>query len=86
MKAAVEKAHGCYAMAASSASVLVNVDRDRGWSGSVHIFSLTGHAETDTAYAWLDAGKIYTALMIEPIISPADAIRAWLTGGSTISS
>ena len=78
MKATVETVHGGRATKISCASVLVNVEPGVEGMGTVHIFSLTGQPETDTAYAWVQAGKIYTALMLDPIKSPADAVRAWL--------
>jgi len=79
-KAAIEQAYGGKATATSDASVLVSVSREAEWVGTVHIFSLTGHARTDTAYAWQNDGKVCSALMLESIGSPSDAVRAWLIG------
>lgn len=52
------------------------------WEGLVHIFTIQGHPDTDTCYAWSspiegsDKRKIYAVLKVPPIDSPEKAVRA----------
>jgi hypothetical protein len=54
------------------------------WDGVVEVFDLHGHPETDTVYAWLhDTGDPanplpVTVLHIDPALSPAKAVRAFI--------
>jgi len=54
------------------------------WDGVVEVFELHGHPETNTAYAWLhDTGDPanplpVTVLHIDPALSPAKAVRAFI--------
>ena len=51
------------------------------WDGTVEVFHLVGHPETETAYAWTyDTGKgrrkSVAVLEVPPVDSPHTAVRA----------
>lgn len=56
------------------------------WYGDVEIFELIGHAKARQVYAWSyqdDGGETqYIAvLVVTPVITPQDAVRAAITSG-----
>lgn len=52
------------------------------WEGDVHVYSLEGHPEADTCYAWAEPNektglhRIFAVLRLAPIKTAADAVRA----------
>lgn len=51
------------------------------WEGVVEVFALKGHPKAGLAYAWShetdEGGRKYVAVLgVEPIRTPADAVRA----------
>lgn len=78
----VEKLHGCKAHHKMSVGVKESYQNQTVWEGTVHIFDIEGHPDTDTCYAWSspiegsDKRKFYAVLHIPPIDSPQAAVRA----------
>jgi hypothetical protein len=54
------------------------------WDGIVEVFSLEGHSLTNRVYAWMhdtgdpDKPTHVTVLHIDPALSPATAVRAFI--------
>ena len=80
----VQKLHGVKATHRASIPVKETWNGKTIWDGVVEVFDLHGHPQTDTAYAWLhDTGDPanplpVTVLHIDPALSPAKAVRAFI--------
>ena len=77
---AVDKLHGAKATYVSTEHVHETHDEETVWEGDVHVYSLEGHPEADTCYAWAEPGeekdRVFAVLKLGPVKSPADAVRA----------
>jgi hypothetical protein len=82
LKGLVERLHHCKASHIEEVAVIEKYGPSTVWEGTVHIFNITGHAETDICYAWSSPiegstkRRYYAVLKIPPIDSPEKAIRA----------
>jgi hypothetical protein len=82
LREAVERMHNCSARLVQSVPVREKFARETVWEGVVHVFQITGHPKTTTAYAWSspvegsDKRRFFAVLHQPPIISPLDAVRA----------
>ena len=72
--------HGAKASYVSTEHVHEAHGGETVWEGDVHVYSLEGHAEADTCYAWAEPGegkdRIFAVLKLGPVKTPADAVRA----------
>jgi hypothetical protein len=81
---AIQELHGVKATHRGSVPVKETWQGKTIWDGVVEVFHISGHPETDTAYAWLhDTGDHekplpVTVLHIDPALSPAKAVRAFI--------
>jgi hypothetical protein len=81
----IHKLHGGTAAHIESVPVKETFQGQTVWDGVVEVFRLEGHALTNKVYAWLhDTGdpvkpKHVTVLHIDPALSPAKAVRAFIT-------
>ena len=55
------------------------------WDGIVEVFTLHGHPQTDTVYAWFhdkggvsEKAQLVTVLHVHPALTPLDAVRAFI--------
>jgi hypothetical protein len=82
LRDAIHKLHGGTATHTESVPVKEVFNGQTVWDGIVEVFRLDGHTLTDKAYAWLhDTGgnpKPVTVLHIDPALSPAKAVRAFI--------
>lgn len=81
LKTAVERLHGGKASYIEKIFVVEKFGSKTAWEGSVCLFRLEGHSQTDLCYAWsvLTEGnkrRYYAVLHIPPIDSPEKAVRA----------
>jgi hypothetical protein len=78
----IQKLHGAKATHRESVPVKETWHGKTIWEGVVEVFDLHGHPQTDTAYAWLhdtgDKPLPVTVLHIDPALSPAKAVRAFI--------
>jgi hypothetical protein len=80
----IHKLHGAQATHEESVPVKEVFQGRTVWDGIVEVFHLDGHPLTNRAYAWLhDTGdpakpKHVTVLHIDPALSPATAVRAFI--------
>jgi hypothetical protein len=79
----IRELHGAEATHRESVPVKETWQGQTIWEGIVEVFTLKGHPETDTAYAWshdTDDGprRHVTVLHVHPAISPLHAVRAAL--------
>lgn len=74
--------HGCGASYKESTEVHEEFEGQPVWRGIVHTFTITGHPDTDTCYAWSSPiegstkRRFYAVLHIPPVDSPQKAVRA----------
>jgi hypothetical protein len=84
---AIQKLHGVKATHRESVPVKETWKGQIIWDGVVEVFDLYRHPQTDTAYAWMhdtgDSGNPLpvTVLHIDPALSPAKAVRAFIVSG-----
>jgi hypothetical protein len=84
LRDAIQHLHGVKATHRESVPVKETWKGQTIWDGVVEVFDLHGHPQTNTAYAWLhDAGDTdkplpVTVLHIDPALSPAKAVRAFI--------
>ncbi|MGA2569701.1 MAG: hypothetical protein ABSF23_04215 [Terracidiphilus sp.] len=84
LQGAIQKLHGVKATHRESVPVKETWKGKTIWDGVVEVFDLHGHPQTDTAYAWFhDTGDAtnplaVTVLHIDPALSPAKAVRAFI--------
>lgn len=81
LQRAIRAVHGCESSHAWTASVTEAWEGEIVWTGSVEIFTLTGHPKAGEAFAWnykADDGKTQSVavLKLPPIETPSDAVRA----------
>lgn len=87
LQQAVEGLHGCHAAFLEVVPVHETFQGQTVWQGTVHVFRLRGHPQTDKAYAWSyeksPGGKreFYAVLGAGPIQSAVDAVRASIVAG-----
>jgi hypothetical protein len=80
----IRKLHGVESKHIESVPVKEVFNGETVWDGVVEVFRLEGHALTNKVYAWLhDTGdpakpKHVTVLHIDPALSPAKAVRAFI--------
>ena len=82
LREAVEKLHNVTATHIESVPVKEEHKGQTVWDGTVEVFHIQGHPNTDKAYAWLhDTGETtypVTVLHIDPALTPATAVRAFI--------
>jgi hypothetical protein len=82
LREAIHKLHGGTATHTESVPVKEVFNGQTVWDGIVEVFRLDGHPRTNKAYAWLhdtgDKPKPVTVLHIDPALSPAKAVRAFI--------
>ena len=78
----IRKLHGAESTHRASVPIKEVWDGKTIWEGTVEVFNLHGHAETDTAYAWShetddpeNPKRHVTVLHLHPALSPVDAVR-----------
>jgi len=81
LQKAILNLHGCDSRHAASIAVHETFQDKTAWKGVVEVFQLVNHPQAKEAYAWsyeTDAGETrhVAVLIIPPINSPADAVRA----------
>jgi hypothetical protein len=81
----IQKLHGGKATHRESVPVKEVFQGETVWDGIVEVFHLEGHPLTDRVYAWMhDTGdpskppKHVTVLHIHPVLSPVEAVRAFI--------
>jgi hypothetical protein len=80
----IQKLHGAKATHQESVAVKETFKGETVWDGIVEVFRLEGHPLTDRVYAWIhDTGdpakpKHVTVLHIHPVLSPVEAVRAFI--------
>ncbi len=84
LQEAVQKMHDVTAEVAGQHWVEETFAGDIVWEGPVQAFTITGHAEADTCYAWASPGddpksdkvRYFAVLHMPPVDSPSAAVRA----------
>lgn len=78
----IRKLHGAESTHHASVPIKEVWDGQTVWEGTVEVFRLHGHPETDTAYAWShetddpeNPKRHVTVLHLHPALSPLDAVR-----------
>jgi hypothetical protein len=81
----IRKLHGAKATHEESVAVKEVFQGKTVWDGVVEVFHLDGHPLTNRVYAWMhDTGdpakpkQHVTVLHIDPALSPATAVRAFI--------
>jgi hypothetical protein len=79
----IRKLHGVESTHRESVAVKETWQGKTIWEGVVEVFTIHGHPETDTAYAWSHdtddsdgRQRHVTVLHIDPATSPINAVRA----------
>ena len=79
----IHRLHGAKAKHMESVPIKEMFRGQTVWDGIVEVFQLTGHPETDRAYAWMHdtedpthPKRHVTVLHIPPVISPRSAVQA----------
>ena len=80
----VKRLHGASAVWVKEIPMILHADPGTvPWRGSVHVFALEGHPETNPCYAWEEPPKeeggrpkVYAMLHVPPVESAADAAQA----------
>ena len=79
----IHRLHGAKAKHSKSVPVKEDFEGQTVWDGIVEVFDLTGHPQTDKAYAWMHdtenpkrPKRRVTVLNIPPVVSPETAVRA----------
>ena len=78
---AIRDLHGVEGTHVRSESIKETFEGETVWEGVVEVFSIRGHPEATTAYAWGfqndDGHRAYTAVLgVDPIRTARDAVRA----------
>lgn len=87
LEGVIQQLHGVKATHRESVPVKETWKGKTIWEGMVEVFDLHGHPDTNTAYAWLhdigdpDNPLPVTVLHIDPALSPAKAVRAFIVAG-----
>lgn len=80
LKDAIRRLHGVESEFVETVPVVEEFEGRTMWDGEVSVFRVSGHDQTDTAYAWADrAGdkKRYVAVLkMPPVESPETAVKA----------
>ena len=81
LRDAIRRLHGVESEFVETVPVVEEFEGRTMWDGEVSVFKVTGHSQTDTAYAWIDRQgdkKRYLAVLkIPPAVdSPQLAVRA----------
>ncbi|HEY5329004.1 MAG TPA: hypothetical protein VIJ79_03895 [Acidobacteriaceae bacterium] len=83
LKDVIRKLHGVESTHRESVPVTETWKGQTIWDGIVEVFTLHGHPETDTAYAWSHdtddpqrPQRHVTVLHVDPAVSPLLAVRA----------
>jgi hypothetical protein len=82
LKKAIELLHHCRALYVEDVIVVEKFGSDTVWEGTVSVFDLKGHPQTNKCYAWsspIDGStkrRYYTVLHLPPVDSPEKAVRA----------
>lgn len=78
----IRNLHGAESTHHASVPIKEVWDGQTVWEGTVEVFRLHGHPETDTAYAWShetddpeNPKRHVTVLHLHPALSPLDAVR-----------
>lgn len=81
-RAAIEDLHNCSASFQQAVLVKEEFEGRAVWEGTVYVFELIDHPQTDKCYAWSSPiegstkRKFYAVLHIPPVDSPEKAVRA----------
>ena len=82
LQAVIHKLHGVHSTHVESVPVKEEFKGKTVWDGIVEVFTIQGHPKTEKAYAWMhDTGASFypvTVLHIDPALSPAKAVRAFI--------
>ena len=79
---AIKNLHDCDATYDESTKIHEEFEGQPVWEGEVHTFTIEGHPDTDTCYAWSSPiegsskRKFYAVLHVPPVDSPIAAVRA----------
>lgn len=80
LRNAIQRLHGVESEYVETVEVVEEFEGRTMWDGEVSVFKVTGHPQTDTAYAWIDrAGgqkRNVAVLKIAPVESPETAVKA----------
>ena len=80
LKDAIRRLHGVESEFVEAVPVVEEFEGRTMWDGEVSVFKVTGHPQTDTAYAWMDRSfdkKRYVAVLkMPPVESPETAVKA----------
>ena len=80
LRDAIRQLHGLESEYVETMEVVEEFKGRTMWDGEVSIFKVSGHPQTDTAYAWRDQQgdkKRYVAVLkLPPVDSPQLAVRA----------
>ena len=80
LRDAIRRLHGVEAEYVETVPVVEEFEGITMWDGEVSVFKVTGHPQTDTAYAWadrsLDKKRHVAVLKISPVESPETAVKA----------
>ena len=82
LKKAIEHLHNCRASHIEDVVIIEKFGLDTVWEGTVSIFELKRHSQTDKCYAWSSPiegstkHRYYAVLHIPPVDSPEKAVRA----------
>ena len=82
LKEAVERTHGGTATFREVVEVVETFRGQPVWAGTVHVFDLSGHPKSSTAYAWSEeqdgkkVRRFFAILHLSPVDSPLAAVRA----------
>jgi hypothetical protein len=84
LRHAVERLHSCKAGLSTILHVTESFEGKTAWEGDIHVFTIQGHPDTDTCYAWSsavegsDKQRFYAILKKPPVDSPQAAVRVAL--------
>jgi len=82
LKLAIRRLHNCEASYIEEVPIIEKFGKKTVWQGTVHVFKITGHPQSNTCYAWSSPiegstkRRYYSVLEIPPIDSPEKAVRA----------
>ena len=85
LRDAIRRLHGLESEYVETVPVVENFEGMTMWEGDVSVFKVTGHPQTDTAYAWKDfqdtKRRVVAVLRLPPVDSPQLAVRAAVIAG-----
>lgn len=80
LRDAIRRLHGLESEYVETVEVVEEFEGRTMWDGEVAVFKVTGHPQTDTAYAWMDQQqdkkRFVAVLKLPPVESPQLAVRA----------